>query len=398
MMIVSDSNFNTGAELHSVNTNPKNNTIPRLFSLFILFILFSVNLYSKNENSKVCFYIFASSSCDYCKNFIELYIEPLKEQYGAEYKILDLNKEHFFKIFLDKSLKYGIQSNPKVTVWIDNELITETEIPKKLPEKIIHFKSSKGIPYPGLEIQSPSTALKTQLNSVTYMAIFTAGLIDGINPCAFSTLIFFIAYLLLYQSSPKMILASGLIFIMVSFIIYFLLGIGLLKVLQTFSGFKTFAQMLYKIMGIFMILFGGISCYDSFLVKQGKGHKIILQLSDIQKKFLYRFIRDKTKWKIPLLGSALIASIVSLTEFTCTGQIYLPTLMYAVKENINFINSLILLVVYNMGFIIPLTAIFLVVFLGTKTHLLSSRLSKYLPAIKIITGLLFITLGIILLN
>lgn len=399
-MTASGSNFNRGDA--SQNPDRTNAPIPihKLVSLFILSFLLSINYsYSKNEKPNVCFYVFASSTCDYCKNFIELYIDPLKNQYGAEYKLLDLNKEYFFKIFLEKTLKSEIQGNPKVVVWIENQLIPESDIPEKLPQKLSYF-SLKGLPYPELYPNQPQNkhSINEKLQTTTYATVLIAGLTDGINPCAFSTLIFFLSYLLFFHSSQKTILAAGLIFIAASFVTYFLLGIGLLKIIQSFSGFKTLTKVLYTLTGILMLFLSFLNFSDYYLLKKGKNKNLALQLSEKQKSFIHGFIRDKSKWRFPLIGSALIAVIVSLTEFTCTGQIYLPTLMYAIKENTHFMNALILLTAYNLAFILPLTAIFYAVFFGIKSQTLSSGFLKHLPEIKLITGIFFILFGLILLK
>ena len=77
-----------------------------------------------------------------------------------------------------------------------------------LESKIKNLLES-GLPCPEIPTDSDNESL---LEGVTLIAIITGGLLDGINPCAFATLIFFIAYLERVKQKRKTLLYIGISF------------------------------------------------------------------------------------------------------------------------------------------------------------------------------------------
>ena len=76
-------------------------------------------------------------------------------------------------------------------------------------------------------------------------SLVLAGLVDGINPCAFATIIFLLSYLQVTRRRPVEIAQVGLSFIIGVFITYFLLGLGLVEmVLKVQSVLRWFRQVL----------------------------------------------------------------------------------------------------------------------------------------------------------
>ena len=61
------------------------------------------------------------------------------------------------------------------------------------------------------------------------LAVAGAGLLDGINPCAFATIVFFISYMSLVGRKRKEMLIAGGAFAAAVFVTYLLMGMGALK-------------------------------------------------------------------------------------------------------------------------------------------------------------------------
>lgn len=98
-----------------------------------------------------------------------------------------------------------------------------------------------------------------------------------------------------------------------------------------------------------------------------------------------------------LLMSALIAGfLVSIIEAVCTGQVYLPTIIFVLKTAVLKLQALAYILIYNIMFILPLVAIFLFALLGVTSEQFARFLKKHLVAIKIVMAVLFFTLGIVL--
>src|SRR3989338_6529578 len=65
--------------------------------------------------------------------------------------------------------------------------------------------------------------------------VFVSALLDSVHPCSFSILLITIAFLFGIQMSRKKILQLGGTYIAGIFVAYFLIGLGILKVLHLFN-------------------------------------------------------------------------------------------------------------------------------------------------------------------
>ena len=75
-----------------------------------------------------------------------------------------------------------------------------------------------------------------------------AGFIDGLNPCAFATIVFLVSYLSFLGKKSKEILIYGIIFTFGVFIAYIIAGVGLMAGFRQLSGFP-------------MVTKGDLSCH-----------------------------------------------------------------------------------------------------------------------------------------
>ena len=116
---------------------------------------------------------------------------------------------------------------------------------------------------------APSEDMQAYLPSITLPTVLVAGIIDGINPCAFTVLLLFItAMLATVQVGEQRInairlrlLSRGGIYIAAIFLTYLALGVGLLQTLDLF----TRQHMPARIGALFAILFGLWMLKDFFL-------------------------------------------------------------------------------------------------------------------------------------
>jgi cytochrome c biogenesis protein CcdA len=86
--------------------------------------------------------------------------------------------------------------------------------------------------------------------------------------------------------------------------------------------------------------------------------------------------------------------VISFLEFGCTGQVYLPTIMaVARRAGEDRALAVFYLLAYNVMFILPLVAVFLLAFFGTSSQRLTQFFRKHLAYIKFATAVLFVVLG-----
>ncbi len=227
-----------------------------------------------------------------------------------------------------------------------------------------------------------------------------AGLIDGINPCAFAVIVFFISFLFAYKYSSRQILVIGSAYIFSVFITYLLIGMGLFKVIYSIQHIYLLHKILYKGISLFCFLLSFLSFWDYLSYRKEKDPNTqILQLPKKLKIFINRtfgLLRNRTNASILTLAiiSFCVGTGVSILECACTGQIYIPVLSLLIKEKKYLLQSIFYLILYNICFILPLLLIFILALIGTSSNTLSNFLKKHLGWTKLSITILLLILGI----
>lgn len=240
------------------------------------------------------------------------------------------------------------------------------------------------------------------------VAIMIAGFVDGINPCAFTVIVFFISFLFFHNYEKKNIALVGLAFILSVFITYVLIGLGLFGWLHAMKGFWFITAAVNITIALIAIGLGVLSVYDAVIfARRGKSEDMLLQLPKSIKNRIhsiignqYRMKQDKGRSLSPaaLFFSALgVGFLVSIFESVCTGQLYLPTIMFVFKTTPHKLMAFAYLVMYNVMFTVPLLAIYLLAMAGVTSERFSMALKKNMILIKVFMAILFFFLGVSLL-
>lgn len=214
--------------------------------------------------------------------------------------------------------------------------------------------------------------------------IITSGFLDGINPCAFAVLLFFITFLYTIHKRKANIIAMGIAYIFAIFIAYFLIGLGLIKAF-IFTGSP---HLMAKIGAYLMIILGAVVIANHFMPK---GKNINLGIPTFSKKYFQKWIYKAT------VPSALVAGfLVGLCTFPCSGGIYVAVVgLLAAKTT--YVQGMTYLIIYNIMFVMPL--VFILVAASSK--MMTERISKWERSesrvIKLISGIVMIFLGLIIL-
>jgi thiol-disulfide isomerase/thioredoxin len=289
------------------------------------------------------------------------------------------------------------------SIFIGNDYIPSGEIIESKVEALIQKyekeETKSVVAIEKGEIKKAEESMVKRFKSLGILTIVSAGLLDGINPCAFATLIFFISYLTFVGRKRREILWVGLGFSGAVFVTYLLIGFGILSFIQHFSFLPLFSRTVYILTIAFALVLGILSLYDYIQLKRGRPSEMKLQLPDFLKKRIHQTIREESKSTRYILAGIAAGFIVSLLEFTCTGQVYLPTILFVTNIPSLRANAISYLVLYNLMFIIPLLIIFGVVYWGVTSEQLAFFLKKRASSIKLFTSLLFFALaGILILS
>ncbi len=240
--------------------------------------------------------------------------------------------------------------------------------------------------------------LIARFQSFGLAAVAVSGLIDGINPCAFASIIFFISYLTLINRKGREILWVGGIFTLSVFLTYFLIGTGALKMITSLSFLPLVRKIFVLVTAALALILGVVSLYDYLqFKKKGTTKDAKLQLPSFLKNMIHSTIRKNVRLSNYILMAAVTGFIVSLLELACTGQIYLPTIMFISTIPDLKVNALFYLLFYNLMFVVPLVLVFSFTYWGTTSAQWATLTQKNFGKIKMAMTLLFFGLAGLLL-
>lgn len=228
-------------------------------------------------------------------------------------------------------------------------------------------------------------------------AVAIAGLIDGINPCAFSIVIFLITYLSYLRREKREILLVGVLFVVAVFASYLLIGFGLLEILRTVGFFASVRRVIFLAGVAFTGVLGILSLVDFFRLRNSRPEGMLLKIPSRFRKFVNTFAGRRMRTRRFLIPVSLgIGFLASSVEFVCTGQVYLPMLVFLSGVRTTRMAALVPLFIYNICFILPLVGVFVAVYLGVSSKLVARTLSENFALSKLLTAALFFGLAILL--
>ena len=125
----------------------------------------------------------------------------------------------------------------------------------------------------------PQQLAQERARQFTLPAVLLAGFIDGPNPCAIGTLVFFMSLLAVSKITGRKLLLVGIVFCFASFVTYMAIGFGLLRFLHAFSGFPATQRAIEVLMTLLLAVFAFLSFRDAYRFRQDQNPaEVSLQL------------------------------------------------------------------------------------------------------------------------
>jgi len=366
--------------------------------LVVTIVFLSVFSFSKvfADSQKIEVVFFSTPGCSECA-LTSAYLETLKEIYPnlevTEYSMSDpKNKELLSalgKIYnLDES-----KINVTPAVFIGKNAFVREEAYKKVESAIKNFNYDDNTYLENalMQAKSESSTLVQLFNRFGVLTVIGAGLIDGYNPCAITVLIFFISLLALRGKSKKEMLFVGALFTIGIAVSYLLLGVGLFQIISKWKFFDYISKYVYLITSLITLLLVVLTFSDYLKARKGNTKDMALQLSTQEKKTIHALLRSP-RVSTEGIFAFLVAFPVSIVEFSCTGQTYLPTIVYIYGLNYLKVKAFLYLVLYNVMFVLPLIVITFVAYKGSTSEKITKWFTKNLANIKLATGIVFLVL------
>ena len=295
--------------------------------------------------------------------------------------------------------QYGVPerqrlSTPMIFVGDDVLIGEEATLGNLLPTVAKYADTGAARTWDDFDPEEGSEGIVDRFKSFGALTVLGAGLIDGLNPCAFATLVFFISYLAFTGRRGRDILFVGLAFALGVFLTYLLVGVGLLKVIQSLSFFSSLGRWIYLVTALLCVALAAFTFRDYTKARRGKVTEMTLRLPRSLQRRIHSVIRESAQMRAFVGVAFFTGFVVSLTELACTGQVYLPTIVYVLSRPDLAAQAFLYLVLYCLMFILPLIVVFVLAYFGTTSEQLGQFVQRRTAAIKLATGLVFTGLAL----
>jgi cytochrome c biogenesis protein CcdA len=298
------------------------------------------------------------------------------------------------------SLRAGVPSEKHLTapaLFIGDGYLVGDEIRASAIEALIqpYLASGAAEPWAGWEASQEATeqTIVERFRSLGLWTVIGAGLLDGINPCAFATMIFLVSYLSVRKRQGRELLATGAAFTTGVFLAYFGVGFGLLKFLTALPVLSVISRWIYGLTLVLCLALAWGSFADYRKAREGRLDDMSLKLPNRLRTWVRHLIREGSRARNFVLASLVLGFAVSIVELACTGQVYLPTIVFVLGVPEWRARATLALLAYNIMFVLPLIGIFLLVYYGTTSKQLTSWMTKHAATVKLGTAVLFLLMA-----
>jgi hypothetical protein len=296
--------------------------------------------------------------------------------------------------------KTGVPEDKRLTapaVFVGDDYLLGPDVnPTRLEEVLARYLERGAEAFwEGWEAQREDVelGLLERFRSFGVLTVIGAAAVDGLNPCAFVTIVFLLAYLSAMGRRAMTILAVGLSFTLGVFLTYLGVGVGLLRVLVSLPFLDTIGRWVYAAAALLCLVLAAGSIYDYLQARRRKPEEMALKLPTPLRKWVNRIIREGAGVRSTAPVAFITGAGVSLVELACTGQVYLPTIIFVLGVPAMRGRALAYLLLYNVVFIVPLVVVFVLAYSGTTSHQVAAFVSRRTGAIKLATAALFVVLA-----
>ena len=350
------------------------------------------------------FYEPGCSECTYISNSV---LPELEQRYAGFYTLNHCDtgiEDNYLKLVAYQN-ELKVFENEPVYMIVDGRYVLSGAKPIRtdlfpLIDRLVaaylempyHYKPSE------LPVQNvDEKALLERLNQFTFAGIAIAGLIDGINPCAISTLVFFISVLSVLKIKNRTLIIVGCSFCLASFVTYLMIGFGLLRAISLFSGFQVFSYLIEAVMITILVFLSFFSIRDALrYAKTRDSRTVTIQLPQPVKERIHRIMQNRLTYKNLIFGSFVTGMIVTALESVCTGQVYVPTLVFLAKRGEKTFLSMCYLFAYNLMFITPIVLTLVLALKGLSVRRLITWSKRNVVVSKSVLAVFFLFMAFLL--
>ncbi|HMN14162.1 MAG TPA: cytochrome c biogenesis protein CcdA [Bellilinea sp.] len=397
----------------------KRKIVPALVALLAFLILLPLGESQANTRQAV---IYFNEACDECVTYIDGELTDLLTQHGITMRKKDYinQRENRGELYdLNQALGIPLELQSHLATYIDdNRIILQGEPPRHvvetlltrndLPDRLLIYSEENGDgsyqawAFAGpTKTYSPNTPVDTYLNwfeanqdtfpgataedsssQLLFTAVLVTGLIDGINPCAMAILLFFVSFLFTIRKNQRSIAQMGIVYIGAVYVVYFLIGLGLLRASTLVQGhwLGQASAVLLMLLGLTNLL-GAI--FPNFPIR--------LEVPSAGKERLTTWM-----YRATMPASLVLGALMGLESFPCSGGPYVAVLGLLSSQS-GYWEGLGYLALYNLMFVLPLIVILALSLNPVIAQKMQAWERSSATAVRGTTGAIMAGLGLVLL-
>jgi cytochrome c biogenesis protein CcdA len=329
-------------------------------------------------------YIFYSETCSHCKKAL-LFLSELRERYPQvtfhEFEIVK-NRENQIR-FMELHEELDIKV-PGVPVWV-----VGSDYLVGYKDTDLYRRKIMGMIERQLSVEDAALLEAVEGRSLS-LPLFTVliGLADGVNPCALWVLMFLLTLLVNTGDRSRMAVV-GITFVVTSAVVYLLFMIAWLNFF-TLLGYREIITIVFAAV---IVVIGLINMKELFFFKRGVSLMIPERFKPRIVKRM-RGIMESPSMILSIGGTLSLAFFVNLVEFGCTVGLPAVYTKVLADQGLSPGARYLYMILYNIAYMVPLLAVVLLFLLSFRKFQIQERHGRVL---KVVSGTLMLTLGIILL-
>jgi cytochrome c biogenesis protein CcdA len=357
------------------------------------------------EGERLDAYVF-SYDCAYCRRLLghELPAWARAQSIALRVHYFDLGLPGAYDLLMAAGADFGRQDADIPSVLLGRVVLGgEAEISAGVPAELARFRADPEgyrrqafVPFGRAH---DTQAMRTKrFEALTAAIVLAAGLADGVNPCAFTTIIFLLSYLGVAGGPRRQILVTGGLFTLGVFLTYLGIGAAFYQLAHALMGNRALALGVNVVLLAALAVLAALSAVDAVRALRGRPTDLTLKLpAGLQARIrdrIRRFARNDLA-----VGTAAftLGGVVAAMELACTGQVYVPIVTMIAEPKHRPLASLYLFA-YNLAFILPLVLVFALVVFGLTSQRLARVARRHVATAKLALAALFVGLGLVVLH
>lgn len=243
------------------------------------------------------------------------------------------------------------------------------------PEGVFTMKTIDSVQVPSVsEIRE-----EDEYQALTLWGLVAAAIVDSVNPCTIAVMVMLMGIVLMSDGRKKMLL-SGIVFTIVIFCAYVLMGLGILHVIDN----PGLTNLFYGAATLGLFILAAMELNGYFNYKPGF---FAVEMPMWLRPHAKKVIEGATS----LPGVALAALFCSLFLLPCSSGPYLAVL--AIISKAVTLQAMSYLLLYNIIFVLPMLITIIAIYFGyTTIEKIGEAKEKYIRQIHLVSGVVLFLL------